>query len=79
MHMVRRRAWPVAPRCARHESDKTGEYKWPRDQSHLYSQVLPGSSGRPKAGGPQATSVYLRASVPPLCELLRALRQTPLL
>jgi hypothetical protein len=69
------RRWPVAPRYARHESSKTREYKWHwRSGSHLYSWVLPDSPVRPKAGGPQATSVYLRVSAPPLFELLRNLR-----
>ena len=48
-------------------------------QNHLYSHGLTYSFSPPKAGGPQATFVYLRASVPPVGFLraLRALRTLP--
>ena len=49
----------------------TNEVNGRNTSAHMISRRLyfghcPRSSGRPEAGGPQATSVYLRASVPPL-------------
>jgi hypothetical protein len=40
-------AWPVSPRCARHEPDKMAEYKWPFASEPLVFGRLAGSSGPP--------------------------------